>query len=153
VITIDRSRDYALIKSLAIHPAIFPHISDDFTCDPQKWQPPENELIRYLIASDDQGAFGFGIFLPENSACWKAHFGFLPRSYGAKALTSFKAMLRSIWATTPAARIVGEICRDNRRAIRFAERAGCEIYGVNSKSIVRGGTLRDLVCLGISKPV
>lgn len=152
LIAIERCRDLALIKKLATDPAIFPHINDDYFADPEIWQPPRNEFIVYLVAQDPEGPFGFAIFHPRNLACYDAHFAFLPRSYGAKALSAFKQMLAWIWHSTTAARIVGEISVDNVRAIRFAEAAGCERYGVNVKSKLRGGILRDQVCLGISRP-
>lgn len=147
-----RSRDYRAIRELATHPRIFPHVSDDFTSDPKTWSPIESELVNYLLATDDEGPFGFGIFIPDTWACWKSHMGFLPRSYGNLALSSFRKMLDWMWQNTSARRLVGEIARDNKLAIRFARRAGFSIYGVNQKSCLRGGVLRDQVCLGISKP-
>lgn len=150
-IKIERSRDYSAIRALCIHPRIFPLIADDFHPEPSAWQVPENEHIVYLLAVDNEGAFGFGIFYPINMACWSAHMGFLPRSYGPDARHSFKRMLNWIWANTTARKIVGDIARDNLLALRFARSVGFEIYGVNKKSVVRGGVLRDQVCLGISK--
>ncbi len=152
LIVIERTRDWALIQKLATDPSIFPHIYDDFHRDPRQWRPIESELVRYLIARDEKGPFGFGIFIPDTWVCWKAHFGFLPRSYGERAQSGFRRMLGWMWTNTEAARIVGEICEENRRAIRFAMRAGCVVYGVNRRSRLRDGVLRDQVCLGISKP-
>lgn len=149
---VERTRDYQLVRKLATDPAIFPHICDDYTRDPAKWSPIESELVCYLVAKDHRGAFGFGIFIPDTWTCWKAHCGFLPRSYGAISQASFKEMLRWMWANTKAARIVGEVCEENRRAVQFALRAGFMAYGVNRGSRLRGGILRDQVCLGISKP-
>ncbi len=146
-----RTRDYRTIKQLATHPSIFPHISDDFTNDPEKWEPIRSEIVTYLLATDEQGPFGFGIFIPDTWACWRAHLAFLPRSYGKQAIESFKEMLEWMWKNTEARRIVGEIARDNARGISFAVRAGCSIYGVNEKSYLQGGQLKDRVCLGISK--
>ncbi len=148
---IERSTDYELIKSLCIHPSIFPHICDDFTSDPRKWEPSRNEQVVYLIAKDREGAFGFGIFVPSNWVCYAAHVGFLPRSYGPQALGHFKAMIAWMWVHTKACRLNGEVCRENRRAIRFAMRAGFVPYGINPKSKLRGGILVDQVCLGLSK--
>lgn len=149
---IERSRDFGLLKKLATDPAIFPHICDDYFSDPEIWQPPRDAFIVNLIARDYAGAFGFGIFAPRTLACYEAHLGFLPRSYGDKALTSFKAMLAWVWKNTTAARIVGEIPIENRRAIAFAKRAGFKRYGLNPASKLRGGVLRDQICLGMSRP-
>jgi RimJ/RimL family protein N-acetyltransferase len=148
---IERSRDAWAIKKLATDPAIFPHICDDFSSNAEDWQPPLEEHVITLLGKDEQGYFGFGIFMPATYVCYQVHIGFLPRSYGGKALQSFKEMLDWMWAYTQARRIVGEVCSENRRAIRFAERAGFSFYGVNKKSRLRGGVLRDQVCLGISR--
>lgn len=147
-----RSRDWAAIRKLATHPRIFPQIADDFTSDPKKWKPIESEMVIYLLAADDQGPFGFGIFIPQTHVQYGAHMAFLPRSYGAEASASFKEMLGWMWQNTTARRLVGEICRSNTLAIRFARRAGFEPYGINRQSYLRGGVLLDQVCLGISKP-
>ena len=146
-----RSRDWKAIKALVCDPAIFPYVSDDFYPTPECWQPSESENVIYLLAKDVAGLFGFGIFMPVTWACYQAHMGFLPRSYGEQAISSFKEMLSWMWANSKAQRLVGEICSDNRRAIQFAERAGFSFYGVNKKSRLRGGVLRDQVCLGISR--
>lgn len=147
-----RCRDWKLIWELATDPSIFPHISDDFTTEPRKWVPPQNEQMICLVAWDGDNPTGFGIFAPTNWVCYTAHVGFLPRSYGAKSIAGFKEMLRWMWEHTKAVRIVGEIAIENRRAIAFVRRAGFVAYGINSKSILRGGILRDQVALGISRP-
>ena len=105
-----------------------------------------------MLASDELGEFGFGIFIPDNWSCWKAHVGYLPRSYGKQAMNAFQSMLGWMWQNTRASRIVGEIAQENRRAVKFAVRAGFQEYGRNEKSTLRGGVLQDQVCLGISKP-
>lgn len=149
-----RTRDARLIRELATDPAIFPHIADDFFARPEDWDVPDlnTQYLRCFVASDEEGHYGFGIFIAENHAHWKAHIGFLPRSYGAKAIASFRQMIERMWQETAAERITGEICQENRRAIQFAVRAGFEQYGVNEKSLLRGGVMRDQVCVGISKP-
>lgn len=152
-ITVVRTWDYALIKKLATDPSIFPWISDDFHKDPENWEPIQTSLVRYLIASDVEGSFGFGIFIPDTWACWKGHLGFLPRSYGEKAIESFRRMLDWMWTYTSAERLVGEIAQENRRALNFVVRAGLTPYGINQKSFRRDGRLQDQVCVGISKPL
>ena len=150
--TVSQSRDYAAIRRLCVHPRIFPLIADDFHLDSKQWRTPESEEIVYLLATDEHGAFGLGIFHPITFVCWNAHFAFLPRGYGNRARLSFARMLGWMWEKTTAQKIVGEIVRENHLAIRFARSVGCEIYGINKKSFLRGGELRDQVCLGISKP-
>lgn len=150
--SVGRTFDADRLKAICIDPAIFSHINDDFFPSSGTWNPNVQECVINLIAQDWEGDFGFSIFIPDTNTCYKAHMGFLPRSYGPKALESFKSMLNWMWDYTTAARIVGEVCRENRRAIQFAIRAGFKPYGINEKSRLRGGILTDQVCLGISKP-
>ncbi len=149
-----RTRDARLVRELATDPAIFPYIADDFFKQPEQWHVPDlnNEFLRCYAASDEDGPYGFGIFIAEKHTHWKAHIGFLPRAYGEKAILAFKEMISRMWKETSAQRITGEVSQENRRAIKFAVNAGFKEYGVNEKSLLRGGVLRDQVCLGISKP-
>jgi hypothetical protein len=149
---IERTQDGARIKVLATHPAIFKHVADDFFPDPSTWEVPMSPELVCLVGVDEEGDFGFGVFMPRTWTCYEGHLGFLPRSYGPKALEAFKQMLNWIWAWTNASRVIGEICQENRRAIKFAVRAGFSQYGVNPKSTLRGGVLKDTVCLGVTRP-
>ena len=149
---ISRSRDYLAIKRLAIHPRVFPYLSDDFTSDPKQWEPIFSEQVIYLLAKDADGVFGLGVFIPQTHAQYGAHLAFLPRSYGRLARSSFEQMLGWMWKNSTARRLVGEIERSNTLAIRFARKAGFEIYGINRRSKLKGGVMVDQVALGISKP-
>jgi RimJ/RimL family protein N-acetyltransferase len=150
-IEVFRSEDFAKIRELCSHARIFPHISDDFT-DKKNFPLPSGDAIRYLLCRDDEGVFGFVIFMATNYACWEAHVGFLPRSYGSQALRAFKAAISWMWANTRARRVTGAVIRENALALRFARKAGFEIFGVNKKAYLKGGKLHDQICLGISKP-
>ena len=147
-----RSRDFKAIRALCLHPRIFPHICDDYSNDAKAWKPTENEQVIHLLAKDDKGIFGFGVFIPQTHMQYGSHMAFLPRSYGNLALAAFKEMLDWMWTNTQARRLVGEVPRNNHLGIRFARRAGFEFYGINKRSTLRGGKLLDQVCLGISKP-
>lgn len=144
--------DAELIRSICLHPQVCPYIIDDSVPDPRTWMPSIDPLGRYLLATDSCGFMGFAAFLPKTFVCWEAHFAFLPRAHGGKALEAMMQMSSWMWDNTSARRIVGEIDIRNRRAIAFVRRAGYAEFGVNVKSKLSGGVLRDQVCLGISKP-
>jgi len=147
-----RSRDYSLVRALLTDPSIFPHICDDFTKDASSYEPPRDENVVYLLALDDDGPLGLGIFHPRNRVCFEGHFGFIPRAYGSVALDCFRRMLAWMWQNTTARKVVGEIERSNRLAIRFAARAGFRAYAINQRSKLIAGVLRDQVCMEIFKP-
>jgi RimJ/RimL family protein N-acetyltransferase len=152
VISVDRTFDYALIKMIATHPAVFRYVADDFHKDPEAWEPVPSEEIYYLLAQDEDGPLGFVGFFPRTGICFEGHLCFLPRAYGGPAFASFRVMLLWMWENTPAKRICGEIADDNNAAITFALRAGCEIYGVNHQSWLKNGIVHDRIALGISRP-
>jgi hypothetical protein len=143
------SSDFAKIRELCLHPRIYPHITDDFSS--KDFKMGENPNVRYLLCRDDEGVFGFVIFIAITGACWGAHVAFLPRAYGAGARRAFQLAIEWMWANTAARRITGEILRTNTLAIRFARSAGFQMYGINKKSKLIGGVMRDQVCMGISK--
>jgi hypothetical protein len=151
-IWIERTLSRDPIYQLCTHPRIWPQVTDDHIADPKDWTPAMSESMRCLVARDARGIFGFGIFLARNWSWWDTHTGFLPRSYGADALMSFQKMIGWMWQNTSARRLTGDVLRSNTLAIRFARRAGFEVYGINRRSKLVGGVLRDQVCLGISKP-
>ena len=148
---IERIYDLTEIKALATHPAIYDHISDDYFPEPKEWNPEYKSDVVYLLASDDHGVFGFGIFMPRRWSLWESHFGFLPRSSASTAITAYQKMFDWMWEHTKAQRIVGEICAGNSKAVRFALMVGAEIYGVNHASLLKHGRLHDQICLGVSK--
>jgi len=151
-ITVARNFDLESLRKLATDPRIWPHISDDHFPDPEKWKPILGELAIVLVACDRKGYFGFAIFLPRTFTTWDCHFGFLPRAGVWKAMKAMKKFFRWMWEHTEAERIVGDIASDNTQALAFARRAGCSAYGLNPKSVKRGGVLLDQVCVGISRP-
>lgn len=152
MISIDRTFDYKLVKDIATHPAVFHYVADDFHPTPDDWEPVPSDEIFYLMASDESGPLGFAAFFPKTAICFEGHLCFLPRAYGGTALACFRTMLVWMWENTSARRICGEIADDNRGAIAFALRAGCEIYGVNHQSWLKNGVLHDRAALGISRP-
>jgi RimJ/RimL family protein N-acetyltransferase len=151
-ISIERSRDYALLMRIATEPRIYRLTSDDCSPLPQAWRIPEREDCIYLVARQDAEILGFAAFFPVNGITVETHLCFLRSAYGEKAITSFVKMLGWIWGATKTQRIIGAVPSYNRLAIRFAEKAGFSVYGVNQKAWMKDGRLHSLICLGISRP-
>lgn len=151
MITIERSRDWALIRSVMVHPQIYPHISDDFAPTPDEYEVAQNEAIFYLAAKDDAEFLGLFAYLPQNSICWEVHTCLLPNAWGPRATGAAKESIRWIFANTACQRIVTNVPARNRLALRFAKRAGLLQYGFNPRSYPKHGQLVDQILLGISK--
>lgn len=80
------------------------------------------------------------------------HLGFLPIAWGAKARRSGIEFLQWIWRETPFQRVIGKIVAPNPNSVEHALAAGMEIFGIDKRSFIRGGILRDQIWLGISRP-
>jgi RimJ/RimL family protein N-acetyltransferase len=164
-IAIERSRDYALLRRIAIDARIYRLTSDDFSPPPDEWQIAEREDCIYLLATDQhetprfgnpqdvaKEALGFCVFCPVNGVTFDVHVCFLKWAYGMNAFLAFHKMLVWMWANTRAMRITGAVPDYNPVAIRFAVNSGFEVYGRNPLSWMKGGKLYDLVLLGMSRP-
>lgn len=149
-VTIERSRNYSLLWQIVLEDSIYKITSDDFSPAPRNWKLAESEACIYLLARRGEEVLGFCAFYPVNGVTFDAHLCFLSR--GAVNQDAFAQMLAWMWRSTRAARIVGSIPDYNRSAIKFSERAGFAVYGINPQSWMKDGRLRDLILLGISRP-
>lgn len=150
--TFERTFDYALVKAIITHPAIYPHVSDDFSPSAEEYKPIESEFVWYVKVKDDGEILGVWIFVPENAICWKIHTCLLPTAWGARAAKAAKMMAQWIWKNTQCVRIITDVPETNRLALMFALKSGMTRYGMNPKSYMKDGKLLDQVVLGISKP-
>jgi RimJ/RimL family protein N-acetyltransferase len=150
--TFERTRNWTLVKSIVTHPAIYPHVSDDFAAKPEDWKATDDEGLWYVLAMDGDELLGMFLFIPQNEICWDVHTCLLPKSYGSQAEAAGRGMIRWVWENTRCLRIVTLVPEYNRLALSFAKRCGLVCYGVNPKSYMKRGTLHDSILLGISKP-
>lgn len=152
MIHIARSTDYALIRGIMSHPAVYPHLTDDDSPAAADFRPIESDLIWYLVVWDGNQLLGLWMLHPHNAICWEIHTVLLPNSWGDQAHRAAAAVLAWIWQNTPCRRIVTNVPADNRLAYHFALSAGLEVYGTNEASFLKHGRLQDQICLGISRP-
>lgn len=152
-VTVERTRDYGLIKYLITAPGVYNHITDDGSPRLEDFEPPQSELVYYLLMRNETIPYGLCFFLPTNSATLDAHIVVLPESRGALALAGAKACFKWIWENTQFVRIEARIPEYNRPATHIACLAGMERMGISRQSLMKSGVLHDQVLLGISKGV
>jgi RimJ/RimL family protein N-acetyltransferase len=150
LIVFERTRDYALVRAILTHPAIWPWIGDDFAPPIDQWQPVEDERIWYVVARERGGLLGLFLFLPQSAVCWECHVSMLPEAWGGGALRAGREVIPWLAAHTGCRRLVAQIAASNPRAIRYAEACGFTRFGINSKSFMKSGKLEDQVLLGLS---
>lgn len=153
-IELRRLHDRELIASTLAHPRVYPHVSDDFS-------PPPSALAELMRGVPDAvvflgvyrgGDFG-GVFMfhPQDNACHEVHVALLPPAWGESALC-LRLACQWIFDHTACRRVVASVPACNLLALRLAEHARMERYGLNPASFLKGGVLHDQILLAIGKP-
>jgi RimJ/RimL family protein N-acetyltransferase len=148
---IERTRDWERVRSIVTHPKVYGAVTDDYSLSAEEWKPNETEDICYLLVSEDEKPLGVFILIPQNHICWQVHTCFLPESYGDIAKRAGFGSIQWVWDNTECLRIVTEVPIYNRIALKYALDCGMKEYGINPKSYMKQGKLRDVILLGISK--
>lgn len=150
--TIEPSRDYALIRSIITDPAIYGRTVDDYSVPVEDFQPIQSDRVMYAIARDGEQLLGLFILVESNGIMLEIHTCLLPCAYGSKASLAALAILDWIWTHTRCQRLITNVPAHNRLAQRFALAAGMTVFGVNPLSFQYRGQLEDLIMLGLSRP-
>lgn len=150
MIVVERTFDLELIKSIATHPKVYPHINDDNAPSAEQYQPPDPWAVWYITVKDEGELLGMFALIPQSSVCFEVHTCLLPVAWGERATLAARAGRAWMWVHSPCRRIITNIPDDNRLALRFAKRAGMTEFGINEKSRLRGGKLIDQHLLGVS---
>jgi RimJ/RimL family protein N-acetyltransferase len=142
------------VRQILTLPSIFRHIGDDSTAPRLEFQPVDHPAIWYVMAYDGEEELGVFLLCPENFICWQVHVAMLPSAMIIKGRFTEcgRQFIEWVWQNTPCLRLVAHVPAFNRLALRFAERAGLQQYGVNKMSFAKKRTLHDQIDLGISKP-
>jgi RimJ/RimL family protein N-acetyltransferase len=145
--TIGRTRDMVLVRAILAHPAIWPHIHEDGTEEPE---PLDLDGFHWLLVDDGRPA---GVFLahPRGAACWEVHTCLLPRTWGAAAAGAAQLLLEHLFDVVGCDKVVTNVPAYNRPALRFAKASGMRAEGTNHASFLRKGVLEDQIMLGITR--
>lgn len=145
------SRDFALVREIVTHPAIYEHSGDDFAPPRESWQPSRSAAIWYVLVRDGDDLLGLFAFNPLNAVCFNTHICLLPNAWGERAREAGREVVRWMWEHSPAVRLIGIVPEYNRLALRLARACGFEQFGVNRRSHLKDGELHDEIFLGVSK--
>lgn len=145
-----RTTDPALIRSMLTHPKVFRWLFED-GASAEDFEPVISPNIWYIVALDDRKPVGMFVFEPRTSVKYVVALAIWPERW-ASAVPAFKGVVQYAFDMIPnMERIVGEVPSDNSHAMRLAKRAGFEMCGLERKSFMRGGELRDIRYLGASR--
>jgi RimJ/RimL family protein N-acetyltransferase len=148
-IVVHRTQDMALVKKLATHPAIYPHIIDD-GCpkNPANWHPIDSSnryyLIPWLISlSNDPVPMGIIAFYPLNHVLFEAHIFLLPEFQGKATDSICLKTISWMFANSPCQKIMAFIPTTKIYLVNLVESLNFEREGYIKKSISYQGELVD----------
>lgn len=145
---IERTSDAELIRGVITHPAIWPHVSDDFIKD-SEYYPTIEGLIWLKVF--DENLLGIYMVQRHNFISYEIHTCMLPLAWGDKAKQASKLVLDWIFSNTDCLKLTTHVPENNPLALRYAKKAGLKEEGNNRKSIMKNGLLLDQAQLGITK--
>lgn len=148
MVSFERTRDLALVRSIVTHPRVYRGVLSDFAPTPEAYQPPDNESYWYLIPKRLNVPLGVFVFVPQSPVWWEAHMALLPQAWGEAAEIS-KAMVAWLAQHTSCRKITAHVPQYNRLMIHLAKRIGMTHVGVNTRSVRKNGTLHDQQIFGL----
>lgn len=151
-VEIRKLSDAGVIAGTIGHPRIYPHSSDDFS-------PPPGRIGEFVVdgAFLCLGAFMGGRYLgmfaahQHNGILFEVHTCLLPEGRGPTAKLAAAACIEWLFRNTACRRLITSVPADNPAALKLALSVGMSEYGINPRSIQRGGKLLDVRMLGVSK--
>lgn len=149
---VERTKDYNLIRTIVTHPKLYPHLCDDFSPPPEKFEPVQNDSYVYLLVRDGDDLMGFFGLQPHTTTIWEVHTCLLPGAWGDRGKIAAEMGRQWVWDNLPCIRLITNVPTYNRLAMRFAKAAGMMEFGTNPDSYVRGGKVYPMVMLGVSRP-
>ena len=138
-----RATDREYIRSVFTHPAIYPHICDDFAVAPEAWEPALSEEVIYLRPEEGGACF---LFHPHTRVLWEVHSAVLPERRG-QSLEYVTACAAWLKANTTCKCLMTLVPKGNHRARRLAEAVGMRLTGILPSSFLKGGALVDQALL------
>lgn len=151
MVTISRCHDAELIEKTITHPKLYPHVSDDGCPDAGEFHAQLADSMYYMAAHDGDRYLGLFLLHPHNLICYEVHTCLLPEAWGALSVECGKAVVQWMFNNTPCQRVITNVPKYNRLALRLARNVGMTEFGVNAKSFLKNGILHDQIMLGINK--
>jgi len=153
-VTIERTQDAALVKSIITHPRIYPSVTDDGAPRPELFDASEavkHKNVYFLLARAGEELLGCFMLHSHNAVLYEVHTCLLPNAWGPRAVEAGVAGRRWMFANTPCEKIMTFVPQGNGLAFKFAKRCGMQLEGILTKSYKKGGKLLDQSLLGVAK--
>jgi hypothetical protein len=148
-----RLDDLELVRAILTLPQIYPSIGDDYTPAAADFRPNEHPEIWYVLAQKTPrpGMVGLFTLVPANKICWELHVVMLPWASAKDKWEAARQLRPWLKEHTDCKRLTAAIPANNWPAIIYGTHGfGAHIVGRHPKAFMKGGTLQDLVLLGVS---
>ena len=146
MIAFERTNQAALIRAIFSH--AFPTLEQERGAGIFRHFARENECI---LARADGDLVGLYMLCGLNEVLCEIHFALLPQAWGTRGLAISRAFLAWFWQNTGYERLIGNIDSGNCLALRFVERLGFRVFGVNERAMRKHGELIDAVMVGVTR--
>lgn len=149
-ISVEQTRDYAMIRGFMTHPSVYDCITDDGCGPPETFAVCESPLVTYVLVRLDGTPVGVFMFSYENVAACQVHTCMTPPIWG-RTHEAAKMAATWIWTNTKFVRINTQVPVFNKLAERLSKRAGMSQYGLCPRAFMKNGELWDIALYGMSK--
>jgi RimJ/RimL family protein N-acetyltransferase len=150
-VTIARTSDMALVRSILTWPSLYDWHSDDGSPAREDYDPPQSDAIWYILARDRAVILGIWMLVPQNAIEYEVHTCLLPGHGYKRGRAAAKEAIAWAFANVPhCRRLITKVPAYNRLAYRFAIDAGFELIGIDKQSFLKRGNLLDQAILGLS---
>lgn len=126
-------------------PAIFATIAEDGM---EAWEAPEGPLYVCGYVPELIGCF---VLHKQSARTWECHVQVLPEHRKAHAADFGKSVLEWTWLNTGAHKLVAQIPFLYPNVLKFAERMGFVVEGINRASYLKHGKLVDQWYVGLMR--
>lgn len=151
-ITIEETRDFALVRSIFTDPKIYERAAEDGAISREDFQPCQLLGIHYVVIKLGGTPAGVWMLVPHSAVCFEIHTAILPWFRGRPALTAVALLKEWLWSSTACLRLITNVPAYNREAAMFSRMAGMTLFGNNERSFLKDGKLHDQLMFGLSKP-
>lgn len=144
------TEDIKEVARVLMDDSVFPFTCDDGSpskADFPMWPLLEDKRFYILMPNPDCVA----VIFPMNHVTYDYHFSALKPSRGAIAINAARQTFQYMFYETVCAKLVCQVPDHLSRAYNFYLDLEMEIEGINTKSFLKNGILRDQTIFGLTK--
>jgi hypothetical protein len=143
--------DIELVRSVLLHPDVYPWISDDGSP-----VAAESKMPEVLLGSDENFVLSphstvVMVFVRRNRIEYEIHTNIIPEGRGRKSFPRVASTLDWMLDYTPCRKFTTSVPTFNRAANWYARKFGMTQEGVNRQSFLKNGELYDQILFGLTR--